>query len=107
MTRSEIMATLKEINNISLLPEAEMKIVKCGSTAKFNLIAKIGNKTYCNDIWLSNYILFDEIYKELRSYFELYEIVPSSKMMKLIDKIKNNPFYIDWNKIDGIYQLSI
>ena len=107
MTRSEIMATFTEINNLSLLPGAIVKIVKCGSTAKFNIIVKIGNKTYCNDIWLSNYILFDEIYKELMSCFELYEIIPSSKMRKLIDKIKDNPFYMDWNKINGIYQLSL
>ena len=107
MTRSEIMATISELNNFSLLPGAIIKIVKCGSTAKFKLIVKIGNKTYCNDIWLSNYVLFDEIYKELISYFKLYEIIPSSKMRKLIDKIKDNPFYMDWNKIDGIYQLSL
>ena len=101
------MATLKEINNLSLLPGAIVKIVKCGSTAKFNLVVKIDNKMYYKDIWLSNYILFDEIYKELISYFELYEIIPSSKMRKLIDKIKDNPFYMDWNKINGIYQLSL
>ena len=41
------------------------------------------------------------------SCFELYEIIPSSKMRKLIDKIKDNPFYMDWNKINGIYQLSL
>ena len=107
MTRSEIMATLNELNNLSLLPGAIIKIVKCGSTAKFNLIVKIGNKTYYNYILLSNYVLFNEIYKELISYFELYEIIPSSKIRKLIDKIKDNPFYMDWNKINGIYQLSL
>ena len=107
MTRSEIMATIKEINNLSLLPGANIKIIKCGSTAKFNLVVNLYNKMYYADIWLSNYDLFDDVFKELMSCFELYEIIPSSKMRKLIDKIKDNPFYMDWNKINGIYQLSL
>ena len=107
MTRSEIMATLNELNNLSLLPGAIIKIVKCGSTAKFNLIVKIGNKTYCNDIWLSNFVLFDDIYKELKLCFESNNIKPSIRIVKLIEKIKDNPFYMDWDKINGIYQLSL
>lgn len=107
MTRSEIMATIKEINNISLLPGAKIKIIKCGSTAKFKIVVNLYNKVYYNDIWLSNYNLFDEIFKELNSYFKLYNIIPSLKIVKLIEKIKNNPFYMDWNKVNGIYQLSI
>ena len=107
MTRSEIMATIKEVNNLSLLPGANVKIVKCGSTAKFDLVVKIDNKVYYTDIWLSNYDLFDEVFKELNSCFELCNINPSSKIVKLIEKIKDNPFYMDWNKINGIYQLSL
>ena len=107
MTRSEIMATLKEVNNLSLLSGAEIKIIKCGSTAKFNLIVKIDNKVYYTDIWLSNHDLFDDVFKELKSYFELYNITPSNKIIRLINKIKDNPFYMDWNKINGIYQLSL
>ena len=107
MTRSEIMATLKEVNNFSLLPGAIVKIRKCGSTAKFDLVVKIDNKVYYTDIWLSNYDLFDEVFKELNSCFELCNINPSSKIVKLIEKIKDNPFYMDWNKINGIYQLSL
>ena len=107
MIRSEIMATLSEINNLSLLPGAKIKFVKCGSTAKFNLVVVIGDKIYCKDIWLSNFVLFDDIYKELNSCFELCNINPSSKIVKLIEKIKGNPFYMDWNKINGIYQLSL
>ena len=107
MSRSEIMATLNELNNLSLLPGAIIKIVKCGSTAKFNLIVKIGNKTYCNDIWLSNFVLFDDIYKELKLCFESNNIKPSIRIVKLIEKIKDNPFYMDWDKINGIYQLSL
>lgn len=107
MTRSEIMATIKEINNISMLPGAEIKIVKCGSTAKFDLVVKIDNKMYYTDVWLSNYNLFDDIFKELKSYFKEYNIIPSNKISRLINKIEENPFYMDWNKIDGIYQLSL
>lgn len=107
MTRSEIMATIKEVNNLSLLPGAKIKIIKCGSTAKFNLVVVIGDKIYCSDIWLSNFILFDNIYKELKLSFEINNIKPSIRMVKLINKIKDNPFYMDWNKIDGIYQLSL
>ena len=107
MTRSEIMATLNEINNLSLLPGAIIKIVKCGSTAKFNLVVKIDNKMYYKDIWLSNYNLFDDIFKELNSCLELNNIKPSIRMVKLIEKIKDNPFYMDWNKFNGVYQLSL
>lgn len=107
MTRSEIMATFNEINNLSLLPGANVKIVKCGSTAKFDLVVNLYNKVYYTDIWLSNYDLFDDVFKELNSCFELCNIIPSSKIVKLIEKIKDNPFYMDWNKIDGIYQLSL
>ena len=101
------MATLKEVNNFSLLPGANVKIVKCGSTAKFNLVVNLYNKVYYTDIWLSNYDLFDNVFNELNSYFELCNIIPSSKIVKLINKIKDNPFYMDWNKINGIYQLSL
>ena len=107
MTRSEIMATLSELNNLSLLPGANVKIIKCGSTAKFDLIVKIDNKAYYTDVWLSNYDLFDDVFKELKSYFELYNIIPSNKIIRLINKIEENPFYMDWNKINGIYQLSL
>ena len=107
MTRSEIMATIKEVNNLSLLPGANVKIVKCGSTAKFKIVVNLYNKVYYTDIWLSNYDLFDDIYKELNSYFELCDISPSSKIVKLIEKIKDNPFYMDWNKNNGIYQISL
>ena len=107
MTRSEIMATIKEINNLSLLPGANIKIIKCGSTAKFNLVVNLYNKMYYAAVWLSNYDLFDEIFKELELCFKLYNIIPSLKISKLIDKIKDNPFYMDWNKTDGIYQLSV
>ena len=107
MIRSEIMATINEINNLSLLQGAKIKIIKCGSTAKFDLVVNLYNKVYYTDIWLSNYDLFDELFKELKSYFELYNIIPSNKICKLIDKIKDNPFYMDWNKINGIYKLSL
>ena len=105
MTRSEIMATIKEINNLSMLPGANVKIIKCGSTAKFNLVVVIGDKIYYNDIWLSNFVLFDDIYKELKLCFESNNIKPSIRIVKLIEKIKDNPFYMDWDKINGIYQL--
>ena len=105
MTRSEIMATIEEINNLSLLPGANVKIIKCGSTAKFNLVVNLYNKMYYADIWLSNYDLFDNVFNELNSYFS--DIIPSLKISKLINKIKDNPFYMDWNKINGIYQLSL
>ena len=107
MTRSEIMATLSELNNLSLLPGANVKIIKCCSTAKFDLIVKIDNKVYYTDVWLSNYDLFDDVFKELKLYFELYNIIPSNKIIRLINKIEENPFYMDWNKINGIYQLSL
>lgn len=107
MIRSEIMATIKEINNLSMLPGAEIKIIKCGSTAKFNLVVKIDNKVYYTDVWLSNYDLFDDVFKELKSYLKEYNIIPSNKLIRLINKIKDNPFYMDWNKINGIYQLSL
>lgn len=107
MTRSEIMATIKEINNLSLLPGAEVKIIKCGSTAKFNLVVNLYNKVYYTDIWLSNYDLFDDVFKELKLYFKEYNIVTSNKINLLIKKIEDNPFYMDWNKINGIYQLSL
>ena len=107
MTRSEIMATIKEINNLSLLPGANVKIIKCGSTAKFKIVVNLYNKIYYTDVWLSNYDLFDEIFKELELCFKLYNITPSLRIYKLIEKIKDNPFYMDWNKINGIYQLSL
>ena len=107
MIRSEIMATIKEVNNLSLLPGAIVKIRKCGSTAKFDLVVKIDNKVYYTDVWLSNYDLFDDVFKELKSYFKEYNIIPSNKIIRLINKIKDNPFYMDWNKINGIYQLSL
>lgn len=107
MIRSEIMATLSELNNLSLLPGAMVKIRKCGSTAKFNLVVVIGDKIYYNDIWLSNFVLFDDIYKELKLCFESNNIKLSIRIVKLIEKIKDNPFYMDWNKINGIYQLSL
>ena len=106
MTR-EIMATIKEINNFSMLPGAEIKIIKCGSTAKFNLVVVIGDKIYYNDIWLSNFVLFDDIYKEVKLCFESNNIKPSIRIVKLIEKIKENPFYMDWDKIKGIYKLSL
>ena len=101
------MATIREVNNLSLLPGANVKIVKCGSTAKFNLVVNLYNKMYYTDIWLSNYDSFEKVFNELNSYFELYNIIPSSKIVLLIEKIKDNPFYMDWNKINGIYQLSL
>ena len=107
MTRSEIMATFKEVNNLSMLQGAKIKIVKCGSTAKFKIVVNLYNKVYYTDIWLSNYNLFDDVFKELRSYLKLYNIIPSNKIRKLINKIEENPFYMDWNKVNGIYQLSI
>lgn len=107
MTRSEIMATLSELNNLSLLPGANVKIIKCGSTAKFNLVVNLYNKVYYTDVWLSNYNLFDDVFKELKLCFEQCKIIPSKKISRLINKIEENPFYMDWNKINVIYQLSI
>lgn len=107
MTRSEIMATLVEINNLSLLPGAKIKFVKCGSTAKFDLVVKIDNKVYYTDVWLSNYNLFDDVFNELMLYFKEYNIIPSNKISRLINKIEENPFYMDWDNINGIYQLSL
>ena len=107
MTRSEIMATLNEINNLSLLQGAKIKFVKCGSTAKFKIVVNLYNKVYYTDIWLSNYDLFDEVFKELKLCFEQCKIIPSKKISRLINKIEENPFYMDWDKINGIYQLSL
>ena len=107
MTRlEEIVATINEINNLSLLQGAKIKIIKCCSTAKFKIVVKIYNRVYYTDIWLSNYDFFDDVSKELRSYFELYNVIPSNGIRKLINKIDENPFYMDWNKVNGIYQLS-
>ena len=107
MTRSEIMATFNEINNFSLLPGAMVKIRKCGSTAKFDIVVKIDNKVYYTDVWLSNYNLFDDVFKELKLCFEQCKIIPSKKISRLINKIEENPFYMYWDKINGIYQLSL
>ena len=101
MTRSEIMATLKEVNNFSLLPEAEIKIVKCGSTAMLSATEKKLMEFFEEDTpdMLYNILLYintDE--QKLNHVINLVESAISKRdkevsdyFRNLVDKWESNP----------------
>lgn len=99
MKSMEIRATIKELNNLSCLSGSIVSVIKSGSTSGFTIIVKSGNIVYYHSMWLSNYMLFDDIYKEIELQFKLAHIKMSDKFKKLLSKMEATPFYLDWGEL--------